>query len=693
MAFRIFLLSWTITLVTLAMFAFAIIPEQKRDLADALHSKAQAISYSLQEVTVGAAISEDYSSVVDQCVQVLAGDNAIDYLVITKNDGLSVIVERRGWRTESMGAFWRPEVRQVMGSIASVPYFNRRVYSYSRPFDYSAIQWGWIHVGLSLQTYDRSVSSVYQRTGVLAVLGVALSFFASLTYARRQARPIRALQAVVQQVARGNLAARAPVAGGYELEDLAHSLNLMADSILRGNQILENVRFAAQELLSASSWDAVMFPVLTKLGMAVGASCTFLFEDGREEPRYRWCNQGGVDLANRCGHDWDQWMDRLRAGEVVEPDFEEGSVLLVPVHAGEGFFGFFAFGDVRRERDWSEAERDSFRAVAGMLGTSIARQRAQHDLLEAKETLEVRVLERTAELRDQVAAKERARNELAEAQQRLIKLSRLSGMAEVATGVLHNVGNVLNSVNVSSTLVATRIREMRVDNLITVLDLIREHETHLDDFRVMPYLVKIGKHFREERVVLLHELEGLRSHLGHIKEIVATQQNYAKVSGLIEDVSLAALTDDALRIVQSGVTRREITVERDFEEIPNVPADKHKILQILLNLLRNAQQAIRAQDGDRRVIRIRIYRCEDNLVRLEVSDTGIGLERENLTRIFAHGFTTKPDGHGFGLHSGALAAHEMGGKLWAESNGPGTGATFILELSLTGKPVEAGSIA
>jgi signal transduction histidine kinase len=300
-----------------------------------------------------------------------------------------------------------------------------------------------------------------------------------------------------------------------------------------------------------------------------------------------------------------------------------------------------------------------------------------------------------------VAAKERARNELAEAQQRLIKLSRLSGMAEVATGVLHNVGNVLNSVNVSSTLVATRIREMRVDNLITVLDLIREHETHLDDFlandprgvRVMPYLVKIGKHFREERVVLLHELEGLRSHLGHIKEIVATQQNYAKVSGLIEDVSLAALTDDALRIVQSGVTRREITVERDFEEIPNVPADKHKILQILLNLLRNAQQAIRAQDGDRRVIRIRIYRCEDNLVRLEVSDTGIGLERENLTRIFAHGFTTKPDGHGFGLHSGALAAHEMGGKLWAESNGPGTGATFILELSLTGKPVEAGSIA
>jgi two-component system, NtrC family, sensor kinase len=701
MAFRIFLLTWVITILTLGMFVLAIIPEQKRDLRDALHSKAQGISYSLQEVTVGAAISEDYSSVVDQCAQVLAGDNAIDYLVIAKNDGLAVIVERSGWRTETLGDFWRPAARSAAGGILQVPYFNRRVYAYSRPFDYSAIQWGWIHVGLSLEMYDRSVTAVYRRTGMLAILGVVLSFVASVTYARRQVRPIKALQSVVQQVAGGDLTARAPIQGGYEIEDLGRSFNLMADTILRRNQTLEGVRFAAQEFLGAASWETAVGRVLGKLGAAVAAGSACLYENGSGEPSYTWQSDGPGREDGTAEAARPDWMDRLRAGETVLPAPAGGSRVFVPIHVGEEFFGYLLFRDARSERVWSDAERDSFRAVAGMLGTSIARQRAQRELLEAKQTLEVRVRERTAELWDQIGAKEKAHTQLAEAQQRLIKLSRLSGMAEVATGVLHNVGNVLNSVNVSSTLVATRIREMRVDNLATTVELIREHESDLSAFlendpkgrRVLPYLYKVTRHFRGEREALLSELELLRSHVGHIKEIVATQQNYAKVSGLIEDVCLASLAEDALRIVHSGVTRREITVERDFEEVPSVPADKHKILQILLNLMRNAQQAIKAHGGERRVIRIGIRRWGDDAVRLEVGDSGIGLSREDLTRIFAHGYTTKPDGHGFGLHSGALAAREMGGRLWAESDGPGRGATFILELQMARKTTMVESVA
>jgi signal transduction histidine kinase len=302
----------------------------------------------------------------------------------------------------------------------------------------------------------------------------------------------------------------------------------------------------------------------------------------------------------------------------------------------------------------------------------------------------LQVTERTRELREQVDAKERARAELAEAQQRLIDLSRQSGMAEIASSVLHNVGNVLNSVSVSATLVADKVKDSRVDKLAAVVAMFQEHSGDIEDFlhrdpkgqRVLPYLAKLGNHFEQQHLSMLAELELLTNHVGHIKRIVATQQNYAKVSGLIEKISLGDLVEDALRILQSGFERHHIVLLRDFEEVPRVDSDKHQILQILLNLLRNAEQSIDDAGKSERLIRIRTRRHGDARVRIEVRDSGVGLTAENVTRIFAHGFTTKADGHGFGLHSGALAAKQLGGSLWAESEGPGMGATFTLELPL-----------
>ena len=295
---------------------------------------------------------------------------------------------------------------------------------------------------------------------------------------------------------------------------------------------------------------------------------------------------------------------------------------------------------------------------------------------------------RTRELHDQVKAKELANAELAEAQQRLIELSRQAGMAEVATGVLHNVGNVLNSVNVSATIAAGKIGELRLDNLNAAVGLLSEHPTDLGEFlsrdskgvRVIPYLAKLGKQLERDRDISLLELEQLRDHVGHIKEIVATQQNFAKVCGLVEKTSLAGVMEDVLRIVAPTLERHKIRLERDFEALPEIEVDRHQILQILLNLLRNAKESVKERGDGPRLIRLGIHRQGDDRVRIEVRDSGIGLDPQQLTRIFAHGFTTKRNGHGFGLHSGALAAKQLGGSLWAESDGPGLGASFILEL-------------
>jgi signal transduction histidine kinase len=630
-----------------------------------------------------------------------------------------VIVDRNGWRTETLDQFWRPPARGVIAEITYVPLVGKRVFRYARPFDYSAIHWGWVNVGLSTSAYDQSVARVHQRSAILAVLAAALSLLVSFGQARRLVRPIITLQGVVGQVASGDLSARAELRSGDEVEDLARSFNTMADTILDRNRILESVRFAGQQLLSADDWTGIVDEVLAKIGQAARVSRAYIIENEKapdgtllSSMRYEWVAPGiPSTLANWQSFPWtggggEEWARRLASGQVVVIDFPQGgepahskfdpairSIILAPVQVGGIWWGLLGFTDCVGDREWGEAEKDSFQAVADMFGAAISRQRAKQALLEANENLERRVLERTHELQEQVRAKEEAYGQLAEAQQHLMALSRQAGMAEVATGVLHNVGNVLNSVNVSATIVANKIRESRITNLPALVGMLQEHSGELPDFlnhdpkgqRIVPYLARLGTHLEEERQVMLRELELLTGHLGHIKEIVATQQNYAKVSGLIEVIALPDLVEDAIRIVEPGLSAHGIQLERDHEAVPPVGVDKHSVLQILLNLLRNAKQAVKDSEHPEKSIRIRIRRWGDDRIRIVVQDTGVGLPPENLTRIFSLGFTTRRDGHGFGLHSGANAARRMGGTLWAESDGLGRGATFTLELPLSAK--------
>lgn len=293
-------------------------------------------------------------------------------------------------------------------------------------------------------------------------------------------------------------------------------------------------------------------------------------------------------------------------------------------------------------------------------------------------------------IKEAEAQTEKAHNELAEAQKRLIDLSRLSGMAEVATGVLHNVGNVLNSVNVSANILGDRLRESRVSQLGDLARMLQENKTNLADFltndprgqRVIPYLEKLARHLTDERDQLAKESRAIILHVGHVKEIVAMQQSYARTAGVLEKVSPMAILEDALHITEAGRERHGIEIQIDAEEIPAITTDRNKVLQIVLNLLRNAKEAVKAAGNTPRRIAVRQRRVGNDRIQIQIADNGIGIAPANLARIFSHGFTTKRDGHGFGLHSGALAAQQLGGSLKAESEGTGQGATFTLELPL-----------
>ncbi|MEO8601766.1 MAG: ATP-binding protein [bacterium] len=269
----------------------------------------------------------------------------------------------------------------------------------------------------------------------------------------------------------------------------------------------------------------------------------------------------------------------------------------------------------------------------------------------------------------------------------LLVASRQAGMAEVATGVLHNVGNVLNSVNVSATLIANQVHHSKAADLAKVCVLLEQHQADLGAFlttdpkgRIIPtYLGRLVNSLDQERKVMSGELDNLRNNIEHIKDVMAMQQDYATMSASAETVCLPDLLDDALRMSAGSLARHDIEVVRDYQTRPVLRLDKHQVIQILVNLIRNAGYACDESARADKAITLRIT-GDDQRVRIAVGDNGIGILPQNLTRIFEHGFTTRKRGHGFGLHKSAIAAHELGGALTVHSDGAERGATFSLEL-------------
>ncbi len=293
-------------------------------------------------------------------------------------------------------------------------------------------------------------------------------------------------------------------------------------------------------------------------------------------------------------------------------------------------------------------------------------------------------------LRD-ITVRKAAEAEREALQSKLVGISRQAGMAEIATGVLHNVGNVLNSINVSASVAAERLRSSRLSGLSKIATLFQEHKSDLAVFladgdkahQISDYVCKLADHLSVEQRDILHEIHSLMQNIEHVKQIVKSQQNYARSSGIQEAVSLAEIVEDAIRINQESLERHRVTIVREINTLPPLKIDKHQVLQIMVNLISNAKHAMRCCAGDRVLtVRAGALTADPSRLIFEVRDTGTGISTENLTRIFSHGFTTRTDGHGFGLHTSALAAKNMGGSLTAKSEGLGMGAIFILDIPL-----------
>ncbi|MDC0709073.1 trifunctional serine/threonine-protein kinase/ATP-binding protein/sensor histidine kinase [Stigmatella sp. ncwal1] len=369
--------------------------------------------------------------------------------------------------------------------------------------------------------------------------------------------------------------------------------------------------------------------------------------------------------------------------------FERGqakAVLCLPLLRQEELVGVLYLENSLTADAFTPARITLLGHIASQAAISIENARLYADIKQAKtalrdanDELERRVDERTHELK--------------EAQARLVEMARAAGMSEIASNVLHNVGNVLTSAVINLETTRHEVGASRVVRVRQVAGLIQEHRETLMDFltkdsrgrRLPDYLSALAAELIKEQTHLQESLEAMNRHLEHIRAIVQVQQTYAKTPLLTEECDLMQLVDDTLRIQSSSIQRHGIILTRDFARLPQVWLDKHKVMQILVNLIANAKDAMDAMPEQQRHLLVRLT-TDNGWARIQVTDSGVGLTPEILGKLFTHGFTTRKDGHGFGLHSSSLAAQMLGGRLTLESEGPGKGATATLEIPLTPEP-------
>lgn len=274
---------------------------------------------------------------------------------------------------------------------------------------------------------------------------------------------------------------------------------------------------------------------------------------------------------------------------------------------------------------------------------------------------------------------------LRSAQKELVSTAHRAGMAEIATGVLHDVGNLLNSVNVSAEIIRDCANSEAQGAMELLGGLLEENAHDLPGFfandergaQIPGFISQIRETLQHDLQQLQEEAIHLRNKISTINDAITTQQQYAKTGLFMEEVNLPLVIEDAISLQKGSITRHDMTIIKNFNQIPTIRVQKSKLIHALVNIITNAKDAMTLTPANKRTLEIELG-SDEGSVYCRITDNGEGISEENLEKIFTHGFSTKTTGHGFGLHSSANFMAEMGGQMIAESDGIGKGATFTL---------------
>lgn len=526
-------------------------------------------------------------------------------------------------------------------------------------------------VGLNKQRLTEEARvAAWQQSALIGLIIVFLSVSLYLVFRHHALRPIRALARGSERVAGGDFATPVELYSGDELGHLSAAFNAMMQRLALTLGEKDQALHALSDL-NKSLEDRV-------------AQRTVELERSETRMRAIFESMGeGILTLNASGYvvSMNPAAERIFGVQSLAMKGVHSALLLADSHTNH--LCNLEFND--------ESKNSVFQVSSGLTPAEYQGQR--FDGREFPMEMMVTAMQlgeetlRVCILRDITRRKE-IESRLAAVQQQLVDAAHKSGMAEIAIGVLHNVGNILNSVMLSGEEIARMAKNSKVTGLNKANELMRSNVQDLGNFftnnekgKMLPqYYEKIGVALTEETQLIGSEASKLNEKLAMIKDVIATQQAYARAEVYVENVNVVAVIEDALRVQETLLRKAGVSVVRNFQDIPSCSLHKSKFLQVLTNLIQNAKEATSENDKLNRIQEIVIAtgQLESGDVFVSVSDNGCGIAAENLQRIFNHGFTTKQNGHGFGLHTSALAMTEMGGALRTHSDGLGHGSTFKL---------------
>ena len=271
---------------------------------------------------------------------------------------------------------------------------------------------------------------------------------------------------------------------------------------------------------------------------------------------------------------------------------------------------------------------------------------------------------------------------------KLIESAHRAGMADVATFVLHNLGNVINSLNVSIGIIHEQLESSHYSKLIKLSEMISKHKDSIQDYllldpkgKLIPkYLETISSSLKKDLVNMLNEADNIEQQVQHIKDIITSQQDLSGSSEIIEEILLSEIINSAIKMIIPTY----IQVKKDYQYDKKLVTDRIKLTQVLVNLLLNAKQSLilNKQEENKTLTVSIVESSNEGFIDIILQDNGVGISKENLDKLFKFGFTTKDTGHGYGLHSSALTIKQIKGIIKGQSDGIGKGATFTISLPL-----------
>ncbi len=486
----------------------------------------------------------------------------------------------------------------------------------------------------------------------LVTIMFCLTFTLHVT--RSITRPIPILMAGINRIREGDLTGEVNIHSEDEMGAIAKCFNNMAAS-LNDNQ--KTIKKAYENLQSSEKRIRALFNTATSAGIGIVVVQNTDDQDGI----IQFINPG---IAQIMGYE---------ESEIIGRNFLQ----FFHPHSHEEIIKYYSIQEQQKETP----QQSVFKAI-----------KKDHNIIYLEisaKNMEFNGKPAVVAYISDISERKIAEEELADLNKKLIDSAHKSGMADIATGVLHNVGNILNSVSVSTQIMNGMINDSKISDFKRANDMLRDNLDNLEQFIVgnpkgkmlMNYYLKIEDGIEKEMADFRHHFTRLNEKVKAITEVIAALQNYAGTASLLDTVSINDIIEDALTMHARTNAFQNTRVIKKMLEIPDLTVQKTKLVHILINLFQNAKDAMLETPIEKKVLTI-LTEHDVNNAFIKIYDTGHGVAEQDLQKIFAHGFPTKTKSYGFGLHNCANYMTEMGGSMWVESDGKGKGATFILKFPL-----------